>query len=453
MTILIHALLSFTTQNICHGNAKEIYRKNRNSTVVVNCFDKKEEIVKIGSGFIVTIDGQIVTNYHVINGANKISAVVQGKQFSVEKLIYIDKNNDLAILKIDGRNFSPVRIGNSEKLEVGSQIYVIGSPMGLENSISEGIISALRIIGSQKIIQITAPISTGSSGGPVFNENGEVIAVATSYLKESQNVNFAIPIDVISQKLITNKSDYTGISPKEDYFSTSEYWLNRCRGFSAAQLWEDGLNACDRALEMNPNLAEAYLLNAISLFYLSEFNKTIGNCAKVILLTEDVELLAGAHTFRALSHFVLGHFQQAISDSTYGLKLIEEKVENAELAYSALMARGGSYLALGMVNTSISDFDTIIKNYSGNIPKKLLSATYQYRGHAYFRSGRYREAVEDYKKNTFLAIEKQPDVYRSLGFSYIYLGEKELAVKNLTIAAKLGDQDAQKLLLSVDLSW
>ena len=117
---------------------------------------------------------------------------------------------------------------------------------------------------------------------------------------------------------------------------------------------------------------------------------------------------------------LLGSYPNAISDSTYALKLIPEKPENAMLIYWARMARGGGHIKAGMFNQAVTDFDAIMK-FRSDISTDWLSATYQYRGHAYFRSGRYREAVDDYTQNIAFSPEKRPDVYRNLGLAYHYL--------------------------------
>lgn len=150
-----------------------------------------------GSGFIVDKDGIVVTNYHVINGA--VSATVKlidGSTYKVINIIGFDANQDLAVLKINGSNLPTVKLGDSNKISNGEKIVAIGSPKGLENSISEGIISnKSRSIDRLKFIQFTAPISAGSSGGALINYNAEIIGITSATRKDSQNINLAIPIN------------------------------------------------------------------------------------------------------------------------------------------------------------------------------------------------------------------------------------------------------------------
>jgi serine protease Do len=156
-----------------------------------------------GSGFIISSDGKIVTNFHVVAGKPAILARRSDGSFLVIKgVLASDKANDLAILQAEGRNLPFVRLGDSDRVKVGEAICVIGSPMLLEGTVSAGIISAVRKLrDGRKLLQITAPISKGSSGSPIFNRKGEVIGVASFTLSEGQNLNFAIPSNAVKTLL------------------------------------------------------------------------------------------------------------------------------------------------------------------------------------------------------------------------------------------------------------
>jgi tetratricopeptide (TPR) repeat protein len=126
-----------------------------------------------------------------------------GAWFPIEKLISLDKDNDIAIFKVDGKGLPTVKIAIGYKPKQGEGIFVIGNPLGLETTVSDGIISSLR--GKGKLIQITAPVSEGSSGSPVFNSKGKVIGAATFYIKGGQNLNFAIPVKYVVNLLNESK--------------------------------------------------------------------------------------------------------------------------------------------------------------------------------------------------------------------------------------------------------
>ena len=160
--------------------------------------DKDGKPVAQGTGFLVSTDGRIVTNYHVIKGAS--SAIVKlpdGAFYDVDGVVAFDKARDLAVIKAHGQNFRVVTLGNSDRVQVGEEIVAIGSPLSLESTVSSGIVSGIRTIEEEggKFLQVTAPISPGSSGGPLFNMAGEVVGITTLYLKGGENLNFAIPIN------------------------------------------------------------------------------------------------------------------------------------------------------------------------------------------------------------------------------------------------------------------
>jgi serine protease Do len=151
-----------------------------------------------GSGFIISGDGTIVTNYHVIDGATSGTVTLNDKtKFDIVSVLGYSKteDKDLAIIKINASNLPVCDIGDSSKVQVGESVVAIGSPLGLEetqNTVSNGIISKIRDNG---IIQTTAPISHGSSGGPLFNMYGKVIGAIEAFYPGGENLNLAVPIN------------------------------------------------------------------------------------------------------------------------------------------------------------------------------------------------------------------------------------------------------------------
>ena len=125
-----------------------------------------------------------------------------GSFLVIKSVLALDEENDLAVLQAEGRNLPFVSLGDSDAVRVGEAICVIGSPMALEGTVSAGIVSAVRELkGGRKLLQITAPVSKGSSGSPVFNRKGEVIGVASFTLSGGQNLNFAIPSNTVKALL------------------------------------------------------------------------------------------------------------------------------------------------------------------------------------------------------------------------------------------------------------
>jgi serine protease Do len=155
----------------------------------------------VGSGFIMSRDGYIITNNHVVEGATQIKVkLANGKEYS-GKVVGRDPKTDLALVKIDGAsNLHALPMGNSEDLKVGSWVVAVGSPFGLEQTVTAGIVSAKgRVIGSgpyDNFIQTDASINPGNSGGPLINTKGEVVGINTAILAEGKGIGFAIPINM-----------------------------------------------------------------------------------------------------------------------------------------------------------------------------------------------------------------------------------------------------------------
>jgi Trypsin-like peptidase domain len=168
------------------------------SIVSIVMSDDRGKPIAQGTGFVATKDGLIVTNYHIIaEGSSAVAKVPDGAIYVLEGVVASDKARDVAIVKATGKNFRKLMLGNSDQVEVGQEVVAIGNPLSLESTVSNGIVSGIRTeedLGG-KFLQMTAPISPGSSGGPLFNMAGEVIGITTLYLKGGENLNFAIPIN------------------------------------------------------------------------------------------------------------------------------------------------------------------------------------------------------------------------------------------------------------------
>jgi len=167
------------------GAASEVYRKVTPSIVKIVTNDGH------GSGFFVGDGSLIVTNHHVIKGASTIAIrTSSGIELPVKAIRTVDADRDLAILSVNVKG--PSLLLNRSLPEVGETVYSLGSPQGLDNTIADGIVSGIRESNEVTIIQTSAPISRGSSGGPIVNVGGEVVGITTSFRSGGQNLNFAV---------------------------------------------------------------------------------------------------------------------------------------------------------------------------------------------------------------------------------------------------------------------
>ena len=164
------------------------------SVVLVVTRDSDGYPLAIGSGFVVK-DGIVATCHHLVDGAHSgfVKSVGKSGQSAIKGLVASDAYRDLILLKVPELKASPLPLAQGVEPTVGEEIYVAGNPLGLEGTFSEGIISGIRKVEDESLIQLTAPVSSGSSGSAVLNRQGEVIGVAAAVVKGGQNLNFAVP--------------------------------------------------------------------------------------------------------------------------------------------------------------------------------------------------------------------------------------------------------------------
>lgn len=194
------------TQKLTYG--EDVFANNKNAVVTIFNFDASGNQKGLGSGFFTSLTGEVVTNYHVIEGASSLLVRLLNKAiFPVEGWLAADSDKDIAVLKVDGKELSKVSLGSLESVREGQLVFALGSSLGMPHTFSNGMVSSLRD-GSEvdkpelpKVIQHTAPISPGNSGGPLFDEQGLVVGINTFMVQGGQNLNFAIPIDYVKPEL------------------------------------------------------------------------------------------------------------------------------------------------------------------------------------------------------------------------------------------------------------
>jgi S1-C subfamily serine protease len=220
-TILIFtfALASLTTlsaQSPPSSDITTISQAATKASVVVVTSDASGKRLSQGSGFLVSRDGKVITNLHVVQGA--ASAIVKfpdGAFYEVEGFLGADSSMDIAVLKLrtSSKEFPSLRFADADQVAIGQHVIAIGSPMSLENTVSDGIVSAIRtardldsrLNPNLRVFQTTSPISPGSSGGALLNMQGEVIGITSFGIETGQNLNFVIPISYAKPLLETDR--------------------------------------------------------------------------------------------------------------------------------------------------------------------------------------------------------------------------------------------------------
>lgn len=186
----------------------QVYEQNVDAVVAISAYGKNGTYQSMGSGFILSADGYVVSNYHVVEGTEKIEVLTVDSGSYEATLVGFDQTNDIALLKVDAQDLPFVAVGSSDQLRVGDQVAAIGNPLGdLTSTMTVGYVSAKdRIVTTDgstiNMIQTDAAINSGNSGGPLFNMNGEVVGITTAKFSGTstsgvsiEGIGFAIPMD------------------------------------------------------------------------------------------------------------------------------------------------------------------------------------------------------------------------------------------------------------------
>jgi tetratricopeptide (TPR) repeat protein len=238
-----------------------LVKKVKPAVVAIATYDSSGEALMTGSGFFLR-PGQVVTNLHVVRGAVRAEIKTldgKGKVFPVSGTLAVDEEGDLALLSVD----MPLERARSSELaselpDEGEPIFVIGNPLKLEGSVSDGIVSAVREVpNSYRIIQITAPISHGNSGSPVFNLRGQILGVVTVKVTNGQNINLAIEAQRVGELRAGKLQPLSQLTPKNKDQAESLYrsgiesmWLGN---------YDNAVGYFENAANKNPKRAEAWV--------------------------------------------------------------------------------------------------------------------------------------------------------------------------------------------------
>lgn len=249
---------------------KEIYDENRRSVVMLFSFSGSTDTDALGSGVIIAENGDIATNLHVIRNSKAVVAKLwNGSVLVVTGVSAFSEEMDLAILRTSGTELRAVTIGSPTTLSVGNEVVSIGNPLGLEGSLGTGVVSGFRDVGPGRLIQTTVPLSPGSSGGGLFDSNGELVGITTASLAQGQGLNFAVSseyLDRLARKepaielgtlgsLLTQETDLSQAQslPK----SSVDGLIEKARKYLAAEMFpeaEDALVSAKSADEFNSHI-------------------------------------------------------------------------------------------------------------------------------------------------------------------------------------------------------
>lgn len=397
--------VAFAASALAQDFLPELVRRIKPSAVAIETFDSRGNTLSRGSGFFIGPD-RIITNRHVIEKSSRVEIhLLNGKKYPVKGVIAVDGEGDLALLQVDvpAALAIPLPIVRSVPAE-GESIVVVGNPYGLEGSVSNGIVSAVReISGYGKIIQITAPISPGSSGSPVVNMSGQVIGIATLQAEQGQSLNFAVPSERILQLKVSDLqtvSSLTAETTKNKRASAERFY-----SLGVAQLSRDdyarAVTYFEKAAELDPNYPEAWYQIGFCYGLLGRHTEALRASRQAAKLRPD---WAESYVNIGASSYALNQYKDAAEAYRQAIRL---DADNPDTLYS-----------LGLSLNKLNRTDEEILSYKRAIALKPDHANaLEHLGLAYFKQKRYGESAQAFE---------QLKTYRPDGKTYNYLGESYL---------------------------
>ena len=413
--LLIFCLISTTPAQ----TVPEIAEKALAATVYLEMKDSNGLPLGFGSGFFVR-ENLITTNYHVIDGAMSGTAKLVGKSitYTIEGVAATDKINNLAILKVTANAIKPLPLGDSNIVRIGEAVYVVGNSKGMGGTFSNGIISSRRAKYTQEPFQVTAPISPGSSGGPVLNSKGKVIGISFMTLRDGQNLNFAIPVNILKELLGKSSTviPFTHVDP----IRFANIYLKWGKEKYRLGDYQNAIADYDMAIHLKSDHVDAYNNRGNAKYKLGQYDAAIADYDMAIHLKSDH---VDAYNNRGNVKYKLGQYDAAIADYDTAIYLNPDHVD--------------TYNNRGKAKHNLGQYDAAIANY--NIAILLNSDyadAYNNRGRVKYKLGQYDAAIADYN----IAILLKPyyaDAYNNRGRVKYKLGQYDAAITDYDTAIRL----------------
>lgn len=431
--------------------AREIAQKTLPSVVLLVTEDSSGNPKSLGSGFFVQGD-VIATNYHVVEGASKIKAKIVGSKTTsaVDFIIGKDKDKDLALLKVSGVKAKPLSFGDADKVAVGDVVYAVGNPEGFEGTFSQGIVSGIRQLDGQRYIQITAPVSHGSSGGPVLNKNGEVIGIAVASLEEGQNLNFAIPIFYLSTLISRMRPDIATTPQQEitfreediDQTATASNYYKDGEALMRQSRYSEALEASKTAIRYKPDYYEAYVLQGRAYSLLKRDSEAIQAYLKAIDINSNQ---SDAYFYLGMSYSNIGYYDKAIAAHKDALRI-------SPTDYEPYKEIGNAYYQLGHYQDAVDAYKQVIR-----LNPDMIYA-HRRLGDCYFYLNQFQNAIFALKQAISLAKNDRTakwiaETHYNIGLAYINLREVNSASEEYKTLKTLDEEIANKLFEQLNKNW
>ncbi len=468
-TLILTAAIAVTSSvALAAANLTELVKSIQPAVATVIAYDVNNNVANIGTGFFVNKYGHLITNHHVLIG--KFGAEIRtpdGSKYPIRAIVAENQDTDLIKVSVDipPEKFRWLQISN-EVPSVAQRVVVVGSPMGLEQTVSDGIISSVREIpGLGTFFQMSAPISPGSSGSPVVNMKGRVVGVASFQFLRGQNLNFAVS----SKSIRTLKIKAAAQSLSEWTFSSSNQKprlaAELCRtGYRFSINGEDqkALQYFKLATENDPNSTTAWYglgycyagknsqteaiaaykqaiktnpTNEISYYHLGNYFNKIGRYNEAI---ESFQKVVALNPEFEAAYFNLGILYNKIGRYDDGRQAFESVIRINPQAQNAYYNIGVTYTKLGQYTLAATAYKKAI-DIQPEFPEAIFNL-----GVVYGELGNAEDEMSSYKK----AIRINPDfapAHYAMGLAFLEQGDKAAALDQYKILIKLDDELAEQL--------
>lgn len=389
MPILMRIVIFFLTILPIQAHALtpgQVFKKVKNAVVVVKTFDNEGKQKRPGSGVLIS-SGKIATNCHIVAGGASYE-VGRGKQVFAATLYAEDGDKDICILNAKGLKGKTAKFGKAESLKAGDPVYAVGAPKGLELSLSGGIVSQLKG-GPPPLIQTTAAISAGSSGGGLFDGKGRLVGLTTLYMEGGQSLYFAMPVEWIGEVKPGSKPVAHGHGQTE--------WVKRAIALAQMNDWQGMLDWCQKWTERDPESGDAWVSLGIAYDGLKRYDNVIEAYHQALRINPEN---AEAWNNLGSTYHYLDRYDDAISAYRQTIRINPE--------YTSV------WYNLGMVYRKLKRYDDAISAYHQAIRINPEHANAWYHlGVAYFLSGN-RSAALDAVRELQRLDPKKADVLLTL---------------------------------------
>jgi tetratricopeptide (TPR) repeat protein len=418
--IILGSLISLTTT--VHSSAEvdltQLVNKVRPAVVTIVVYDINRQVTGIGSGFFIDKRGHLITNYHVLEKSYAADVrTFDGKIYPIKLVVAENKAVDLIKVLVDIPRERIKRIKVNRALpSIAEKVLVVGSPMGLEHTVSEGIVSSIRKIPSiGNFFQMSAPISQGSSGSPVVNVKGQVIGVATFQFLQGQNLNFAVAGESVRRLKPTGPALAISRWTFNNSLEQPKLAEELCRkgySFSINGEAQKAIQFFRQAIEKDPTSKMAW--NGLGYCHVGLNNPQAAIQAYQQAIKTDPE--------DETLHFNLANYYTKLGRQQDAINSYQEVIAlnpNFELAYFRL---GIVYTEMGRLNEGTTAFENVIRLNPEAAPAYYNIAI------AYTKLGRYHEAIDANKQVLRIKPDYAP-AFNNIGLIYDRLGQPAKAVK------------------------